>query len=522
MTFAAALLTGALAIGATGDVSRLRPAPAPGELLGGQGSSPLLPGQYAGSLTLGFARNPVVWRYADGSYLPVVSSQLLADLGVGVGVLPDLDVGAVLPVALLQQGETTSLSGLPSDRRDRGGSGLGDLRLAARYGLVRARTLGFGLALGLEATLPTGDPARFRGEGAATATPRLMASLPTHIAGLPVAWDATLGARLRRTQDVAGLGLRSELEAHAGAAVSLPTARPWTALVELSAVSAATDPFNRGLFAAELLAGARTRFGATLVTVGGALGLAQGLGTPDFRLFVAFGWATAATDSDGDGIPDALDLCPQQAEDIDGYQDEDGCPEGGPPLAEPELGETELEEECPPIGTGVNTVIGEDGCPEPDSDADGIPDSRDKCPFEMETINGIDDDDGCPDEGPGQTLYIAHVKIEIEATILFETGRSTIKEESKTILNQVALQILQHPDVKRVRVEGHTDSMGNPDDNLFLSQDRADSVRRYLITRGVAKDRLVAVGMGQEHPIATNDTLEGRTKNRRVEFVIEQ
>jgi OOP family OmpA-OmpF porin len=114
------------------------------------------------------------------------------------------------------------------------------------------------------------------------------------------------------------------------------------------------------------------------------------------------------------------------------------------------------------------------------------------------------------------------VKIEIQATILFETGRSTIKEESKTILNQVALQILQHPEVKKVRVEGHTDSMGNADDNLFLSQDRADSVRRYLITRGVAKDRLVAVGLGQEHPIATNDTAEGRMKNRRVEFVIEE
>jgi outer membrane protein OmpA-like peptidoglycan-associated protein len=518
----------ALCLGATGDVSRLRPPPAPGELIGAQTALPLIPGQLVGGATLSYARNPVVWRYPDGSYDPVVSSQVLADLGVALGVTRDFDVGMVLPVALSQQGSHTSLSGLPSARVGMAGAGIGDLRLVPRLAVLRPYAFGVGLALAAEVTLPTGDSSRFRGDGMLSVTPRLIATAPFRLAGLPLTATAGAGYRIRRTTEVSTLELSNELELHGGFTVGLPSSLPLpvTALAEVSAVTAAARPFKEGLFAAEALAGLRTRLGATLVTLGGSAGLSRGLGTPDFRVLVSFGWAPVPSDRDGDGIADAIDACPDEAEDLDGFEDGDGCPDGGAPGARvvdsaDDSDEESTDEDCPEIPTGSNTMIGPDGCSVLDTDLDGIPDSQDKCPLEKETINGFEDDDGCPDEG-GEDLteYIANVRIDIKATITFETGRSTIKDESHAVLNQVALQILQHPDVRKVRVEGHTDSIGNEDDNLYLSQDRADSVRRYLISRGVSKDRVVATGFGETRPIATNDTAAGRARNRRVEFVI--
>jgi outer membrane protein OmpA-like peptidoglycan-associated protein len=526
MIATAAALGVALCVGATGDVSRLRPPPAPGELIGAQTALPLVPGQLVGGATLSYSHNPVVWRYPDGSDDAVVSSQVMADLGVALGVSRAFDIGAVLPVALSQQGGSTSLSGLPSERLSMSGGGLGDLRLVPRLALLRPQAHRVGLAVAAEVTLPTGDSSRFRGEGMLSATPRLLATAPFRLAKLPLAVTVGAGYRIRRSTEVSSLELANELELHGGVTLGLPSSLPVpvTALAELSAVTAAAQPFHEGLFAAEALAGLRARLGAALVTVGGSAGLSRGLGTPDFRVLVSIGWAPVPSDRDGDGIPDALDACPDEAEDIDGYQDEDGCPDGGAPgarVADSPPKDSDEETDCPAIPSGANTMLGPDGCPVLDSDLDGIPDSVDKCPFEKETINGFEDEDGCPDEGGDSlTEYIAHVRIDIKATINFETGRSTIKGESHAVLNQVALQILQHPEVRKVRVEGHTDSVGNEDDNLYLSQDRADSVRRYLILRGVAKDRVIATGFGETRPIANNATAEGRRRNRRVEFVI--
>jgi outer membrane protein OmpA-like peptidoglycan-associated protein len=161
------------------------------------------------------------------------------------------------------------------------------------------------------------------------------------------------------------------------------------------------------------------------------------------------------------------------------------------------------------VPPGVETVIDLDGCPQPVVKPLPVPDARNLCA-----------EGNCPNEGEALTKYIPNVKIDIKSTILFETGKATIKPQSKPILDEVAMQMLAHPEVKKIRVEGHTDSIGPEDDNLYLSQDRADSVRRYLISRGIAKERLVAVGYGLTRPIASNETVTGRAKNRRVEFVI--
>ena len=253
-------------------------------------------------------------------------------------------------------------------------------------------------------------------------------------------------------------------------------------------------------------------------------------------------------DRDGDQIPDHLDKCPEVAEDKDGNEDDDGCPEtedrDGDGIFDPEDecpdtpgpasnrgcphgdrgrggdGFLDKDDQCPDDPEDKDKFEDEDGCPDPDNDADGILDVNDECPLEPETKNGVDDQDGCPDV----KLELVEVrkdigKIEIKQKVYFATGKSTIKERSFELLNQVASAINANPGMK-VLVEGHTDSVGSNTLNMRLSQRRADSVRDFLIRSGVDGDRLTAIGFGEEKPVDTNRTKAGRSKNRRVEFTI--
>ena len=111
-------------------------------------------------------------------------------------------------------------------------------------------------------------------------------------------------------------------------------------------------------------------------------------------------------------------------------------------------------------------------------------------------------------------------KIEITEKVMFDTAKATIKPESHELLNDVADVIKENPRIKKVRIEGHTDSDGTNAYNKKLSDDRAASVKAFLVEAGVEEDRLESVGYGEEKPIADNDTEEGKYKNRRVEFNI--
>lgn len=110
--------------------------------------------------------------------------------------------------------------------------------------------------------------------------------------------------------------------------------------------------------------------------------------------------------------------------------------------------------------------------------------------------------------------------IVVRDAIHFDTNLDTIKKESLAVLDDVATQISSHPELIKIRVEGHTDNIGKSSDNLALSRRRATSVRTYLISRGIDADRLLAEGYGDSNPIATNSDEIGRAKNRRVAFTI--
>lgn len=251
----------------------------------------------------------------------------------------------------------------------------------------------------------------------------------------------------------------------------------------------------------------------------------------------------APKDRDGDGIPDPADKCVDQPEDMDSWQDEDGCPE---PDNDGD-GILDSADKCPnEAGPMANQ-----GCPVLDKDGDGINDDKDKCPNEPEDKDGFQDEDGCPDldndadgvpddrddcrdqPGPADNkgcprqyslVAVTKDKIEIKKQIKFATGSAKIVgAESEKILDEVAQALKDNPQIKKVRVEGHTDSVGDDAKNLKLSQNRANSVMGALIKRNVDPARMEAVGFGETKPIASNATAAGKAENRRTEFnIVEQ
>jgi outer membrane protein OmpA-like peptidoglycan-associated protein len=216
-----------------------------------------------------------------------------------------------------------------------------------------------------------------------------------------------------------------------------------------------------------------------------------------------------STDRDGDGILDDVDQCPDVAEDVDGFEDEDGCPD----FDNDGDGIADNVDNCPDDPEDLEGFQDQDGCPDTDNDKDGILDAEDNCPNNPETVNGYKDTDGCPDEKPKeikQALILRGVN--------FKTASAELLEESYYVLEKVYNSLEAYPNV-RVEIAGHTDDRGSDRYNLALSYDRAKSVVNYLIMRGISPNRLIARGYGETKPRMSNDTEEGRYENRRVEVV---
>jgi outer membrane protein OmpA-like peptidoglycan-associated protein len=244
----------------------------------------------------------------------------------------------------------------------------------------------------------------------------------------------------------------------------------------------------------------------------------DGVGDPEDRCAETPGPEALAgcPDRDADGIPDIDDQCAGEPEDKDGFEDGDGCPD----LDKDGDGIADEDDGCPLEPEDKDGFEDGDGCPDLDNDGDGIADEVDGCPMEAEIVNGYRDEDGCPD----QKLTLVQLdrdkgKIDIKQKVFFRRGSARLSPRSFGLLGQVS-QVLRENDDLRVRIEGHTDATGSNSTNLRLSQSRADAVRNYLVRLGVDPDRLVAVGYGEEQPIASNATRSGRERNRRVEFTI--
>jgi outer membrane protein OmpA-like peptidoglycan-associated protein len=219
-------------------------------------------------------------------------------------------------------------------------------------------------------------------------------------------------------------------------------------------------------------------------------------------------------DTDSDGLADEDDGCPNEPEDLDGFEDEDGCPD---PDNDAD-GISDEADECPLSPEDMDDFEDDNGCPDPDNDADGIPDEEDDCPLEAENINEYFDTDGCPDEKP-EKVKVVQNRIVISEKIQFRSGRATILSASHDVLSAVSTVLEQFPELQ-IRIEGHTDSDGGEASNQKLSERRADSVRSHLIKLGINAVRIEAVGFGELRPMASNRSSSGKATNRRVEFHI--
>jgi thrombospondin type 3 repeat protein len=201
------------------------------------------------------------------------------------------------------------------------------------------------------------------------------------------------------------------------------------------------------------------------------------------------GCPSSMEDRDGDGIPDAVDKCPDEPEDKDGFQDEDGCPD---PDNDAD-GIPDAFDNCPNEPEDADGFEDEDGCPDPDNDKDGIPDAIDKCPMQPETLNGIKDDDGCPDPGPEVVRLVEGQKIEVDEKIGFvaRAGKLAVRDSSAKYVNDVALVMKGHPDIAKLRIEVTADGVPKSE-----TQKRAETIRDFLVTKGVDAGRLDPVGLG--------------------------
>ena len=245
-------------------------------------------------------------------------------------------------------------------------------------------------------------------------------------------------------------------------------------------------------------------------------------------------------DNDADGVPDAQDKCPNVAEDRDGVQDEDGCPDldndadgiadtkDRCPLVAEDRDRFQDEDGCPDLDNDVDGVADtldacpneaedrdgfqdSDGCPESDNDRDGTPDARDRCPIVPESVNGFQDEDGCPD------IALKVSQSMIADRVWFKEGTDEFLEESAPAL-QVIADWLSGDAKARIEVRGYTDDLGSDRVNQILSQKRAEAVRQALLSRGVSPDRVRSRGFGKLNPIASNRTLDGRARNKRIEI----
>ena len=240
---------------------------------------------------------------------------------------------------------------------------------------------------------------------------------------------------------------------------------------------------------------------------------------PDVAGLEAF---NGCPDTDGDGIEDSKDDCPNEA----GSAEFNGCPDGDGD------GIVDKDDNCPTVA-GLKSLA---GCP--DADGDGVTDADDKCPDEAGPAANkgcpwadadgdgvLDKDDKCVDvKGtvanngcPEVTEQVQATLNEYAKTILFDTGKSTIKAQSAAVLGDIIAILKEYPTAK-FTVEGHTDSVGSDTLNQRLSDSRANSVKEYLVTNGIDAFRLSALGYGETRPIDSNKTRAGRANNRRVEI----
>jgi outer membrane protein OmpA-like peptidoglycan-associated protein len=521
--------------------------------------------QIGGGLFVNYANDPLILVYEDERFPPptavvsgdngegVIDDRVTANVQVGVGLSRYFSLTLDTPLILWQDGyQLTNIDNPDEPPAQLISAAVGDMRLQPKLVAMDRDRLPIGLAIQVPIGFPTGNGGSFLGEEGYTLTPTMVMEFSDRpIRSRQYVFRAAVHAGYHvRPSDTLG-----ELEVQNAAIYGIAFGLHPTKLLEL------TGEFHGAVWGpvasqqpAEALGGLKFLVGDYVnINLGGGMGVLPGAGAPDWRMLAGVSLAPSfdpnSRDSDKDGIVNALDRCVKKPEDKDGWQDDDGCPE----LDNDKDGLNDDVDQCPNEAEDLDEYQDQDGCPDVDNDKDNIMDIADRCPNQPETANGYKDEDGCPDDAPvddtdgdgykddvdrcpydaedfdgvededgcpDKRVIVENDFIRITERIYFDTGKSTIQDRSISLIDEIASTLVDNPHLTKIRIEGHTDSVGRETSNLKLSQGRANSVVAALVSRKVEKSRLDAVGFGEIRPIETNKTDEGRQANRRVEFII--
>jgi outer membrane protein OmpA-like peptidoglycan-associated protein len=448
-----------------------------------------------GAAWLGYANDPLVLHRLDDErrVASLVGDRSSGALSAAVGILDRGQLAIEVPVVFHQAPQSGAIAP-PSVS----GFGFGSIRLVPKVRLLDAERHGVDLAVLAGVNVPLG--ARDFVGSELTLQPEVAASRTLG----EVRLAGNVGATIREGAELLDAEMGSELSAQLGAAYDLKPrwGLPLEAGMVLAASMSASDPFGRSDETSMELRGygAFDVVPAVRLLAGGGAGLENGWGTPDWRIFAGaqFGFPrrtapAAAQEPAPAPAPVVAAAAPAPAPAVPPDTDGDGI--------------ADADDRCPAVrGSRENG-----GCPDEDRDADTVVDRSDACP----DLAGPVENGGCP---PKAAVKLEGDRIQFEGTIYFAVGSAVIQKRSARLLDGISTVIQAHPEIARIRVEGHTDSQGGRAFNQSLSQRRAAAVVRALVTRGVAADRLVAEGWGPDRPVADNATREGRAKNRRVEL----
>ena len=538
-------------------------------------------GQARPALRVGmdWAEKPFVLENAAGDEVgSVVERQIFLHMGIGLNIVNRLRLALDMPFSVDQPGGPATVAGISYP--DPEGAAVGDLRATADLRVVGEYGEPFTLAIGTHVFFPTGKQERYTGDGIVRVMPRLMMAGEAGV----FAWAMQLALYTRdEVDDVAfqGVGLGNQL--FGGVAVGVKPVPQVLLGVEAFALTDLVheDFLEKRATDVELLFGARFVIADQVrLAVGAGPGLTNAVGTPQVRVLAKLEWfpGVAPKDRDADGVPDDTDACPDTPgvrsdnpatngcpppppdRDRDGVLDsEDACPDdpgvrsdnpatnGCPPPRDRDGdGVFDPADACPDERGEKTDDPKTNGCPRPDRDKDGVLDADDACPDKAgektddpktsgcpdTDMDGIrDPEDACPEQAGARDAdpkkngcplaRVERGQVRIIEQVKFKTGSATILPESYPILEAVAKILKEHPEIKKVRVEGHTDNRGGKAMNKRLSTRRAASVVKWLTAKGgVEKARLTSQGFGMERPIEDNSTEDGRRENRRVEFHI--
>jgi OmpA-OmpF porin, OOP family len=530
----------------------------------------------------------------------IITATLIAAVGLRLGPA-ELELGASLPLRIMSGNrgpDSLGDPGNPTDDRTHAldGQGLGNVGLHLKTRLLstsRGPRIGVGVIASVY--LPTIDPEdRFLGE--TQLVPQLVGVVDKELGRerrLRVSLNG--GIRLRRTTTFTNSDPGPDMAPVTGRSITAGNELPFGVGVAYAIAKQRFDVIGE-VFGAiplgahqayqplEVLGGVKLYLARnSFLTLGVGRGLVPDQGAnPDLRGFIGIVFEPNIGDRDGDGLKDDVDRCPDAPEDVDGFQDEDGCPEpdnDGDRIPD-------VDDRCPDVREDIDGFEDEDGCPDGDindRDGDRIPDDLDRCPGDPEDVDGFEDDDGCPEhDNDGDTILdiddlcpnepedrdgfedsdgcpdadndrdrIAdHLDrcpsrpetynavddgdgcpdrgvaervdhgIFIIKPINFEYDKAVIKPDSYYILDAVVAAMNGSPDIALLEVQGHTDERGDDAYNLDLSERRAAAVMAYLVAHGVAAPRLSSQGYGETQPVDKRRGEAAWARNRRVDFVL--